>query len=1074
MEPSQVVPRPALRLAVLRRVAQRLVEVVLDVHLREPDEDGGVPATEGGAVRSAWFVAQLAWKRLRRRDSGALVAVLGLAVATAVLAGVLAGVTIATDRSTAQAIERIPASERSARAVWFGIPGDTSERLAALDDAVAEAFAGFGLDGPTPLILFRESTVAGRFVGITAIDGVQEHVLLRSGRLPRTCTAARCEVLRLRGRGTLPSAPGLRIVEVGTGTLRSRQLYGDFLLSSDAATEDATVPADLGETSEYHRPPPAPLVVAEGRAALASAAPLARTYRTYAWVWPMGPGEPRLWDLDALVAGSERARIELGERSSSFAVEAPVDELREIERAANAAGTRLLLVGGEGAALLLAFTILAARGMRRDLEAARRRLTWFGAQRWHLWLLSGLESSAVAVVGVVLGWIAGIALSGIVAKLAGAPVAGVLRESVLSPLGLGVAVATAVGAAVLVWVTVSLPRRDGARVGVLDLVAAGTLLVVGVALIGGAADEDQLARGDGTALLLLLLPGLIAIAAALIVARIFPALARLAADRARRGLPARLAAIGLARGPGAAVATVAFLTIAFAVALLAEGYRATLVRADREQAAFDVPHDVVVREDLRNLVRVFDAAPLGRFDELVGGDGAARPVLRVTGAAGRAERVSGVTVLGLDGAAIEGVGVWRDEWAAGRGRSELASLVRPDADVEMRGVSLPDGRIALEVGPGIVSFAAIVRLEDGSFRRVELGDARQDSSTMLRARAARGSLLTRIEVVPPPRLIEGGADAGVAFFDTVELSGALASKLREWVGIGGAVVRPTGKGVGVRVPLTLQRASGLRAPQPTDASPPAVLATPRLAQLAGGVEEVVPLQIGGGSVSVRIAGVVGRFPGTAGESVVGDRIALRTAINAAAPGAARENEVWLDIPSDHRGDVSDGLTRAPFRVLDATVRTEVEEEARRDPLAQGTLLALIGTAAVALVLAALGLALAVRADLRDDSGEHFDLEAQGATPAFLRRVVRARAATVSLVGLVGGIATGLGLLLLVTRVVTVTARGGDAEPPLAVVVDPALVALGVALFAALAVVLVGAATRRAFSGERGPVYREAE
>ncbi len=49
---------------------------------------------------------------------------LGLAVATAVLAGVLAGVTIATDRSTAQAIERIPLSARSVRAVWFGIPGD--------------------------------------------------------------------------------------------------------------------------------------------------------------------------------------------------------------------------------------------------------------------------------------------------------------------------------------------------------------------------------------------------------------------------------------------------------------------------------------------------------------------------------------------------------------------------------------------------------------------------------------------------------------------------------------------------------------------------------------------------------------------------------------------------------------------------------------------------------------------------------------------------------------------------------------------------------------------------------------
>ena len=129
---------------------------------------------------------------------------------------------------------------------------------------------------------------------------------------------------------------------------------------------------------------------------------------------------------------------------------------------------------------------------------------------------------------------------------------------------------------------------------------------------------------------------------------------------------------------------------------------------------------------------------------------------------------------------------------------------------------------------------------------------------------------------------------------------------------------------------------------------------------------------------------------------------------------------------------------------------------------------------MALLLAALGLALAVRADLRDDSGEHFDLEAQGASPATLRRVVRTRAATVSAVGLVGGIATGMALLLLVTRVVTVTARGADAEPPLAVVVDPALAAVGVGAFALLAALLVGGGTRRAFAGERGPMYRETD
>jgi hypothetical protein len=1025
-------------------------------------------------VRSAAFVSRLAWKRLRRRDSGAAVAVLGLAVATAVLAGVLAGVTIATDRSTALAIERIPAPERSVRAVWFVIPGDPSERLAALDRDVDDAFAGIGLDGPTPLILFREGTIAGEFVGITAIEGVPEHVILRSGRMPRRCTAARCEVLRLRGRGALPNAPGLRLVQVGTATLRSRQLYGDFLLSNDAAVPDATVPPELGETSEYHRPPPPPLVVAEGREALESSPLLARTYRTYSWVWPIGPTAPRLWEIDDLIADTERARVELTERSTSFAVEAPVEELRQAERSANVAGTRLLLVGGEGAALLLAFTILAARGMRRDLAGARRRLTWLGAQRWQVALLGGLESSAVALVGVALGWIAGIAVAGIVAGLAGAPLVDVLRESVVAPVGLGLAVATALLAAALVWITVSLPSREGARVGAVDLVAGAALLVVAVALLGGAADEDELARGEGTALLLLLLPGLIAIAAALVVARIFPALARVGADRGPGRLPSRLAAIGLARGPGAALATVAFLTIAFAVALLAEGYRATLVRGDREQAAFQVPHDVVVREDLGNLVRVFDAAPLARFEELVGTGGAARPVLRVTGGAGRAERVSGVTVLGLDGEAIEDVGVWRADWASGRDRADLAVLVAGHGLAEMRGVSLPDGRIALEVGPGLVSLAAIVRSEGGSFRRVELGEARARTSTVLTARVSPRALLTAVEIVPPPRLIERGADAGVGFFARTRLSGPLALRLRDWIGVGGSVVRPTPAGVTVRVPLTLQRSSGLRAGQPTDESPPAVLVTPRLAELAGGIGEIMPLQIGGGSVLVRVAGIVKRFPGTTDEAVVGNRIALRTAINAAAPGAARENEVWLDTEPERIADVTAALTKPPFRALDATARADVEAEARRDPLARGTLLALIGTAAVALLLAALGLTLAVRADLRDDTGEHFDLEAQGASPAFLRRVVRARAATVSAVGLVGGLVTGLALLLLVTRVVTVTARGADAEPPLAVVVEPALVVVGVVVFAAVAALLVGGATRRAFAGERGPTYRETD
>ena len=135
-------------------------------------------------------------------------------------------------------------------------------------------------------------------------------------------------------------------------------------------------------------------------------------------------------------------------------------------------------------------------------------------------------------------------------------------------------------------------------------------------------------------MLLLLLPGLIAFAAAVAAARLFGPLVRLA-GRVARPRSGRLAAVSLGRGPGAAAVTVAFLALAFALALLAEGYRATLARGEADQAAFAVPLDVVVREDLAALVPVLDAAPLERFERLGGGVDAV-PVLRVRAApAGR-------------------------------------------------------------------------------------------------------------------------------------------------------------------------------------------------------------------------------------------------------------------------------------------------------------------------------------------------------------------------------------------------------------------------------------------------------
>jgi hypothetical protein len=268
--------------------------------------------------------------------------------------------------------------------------------------------------------------------------------------------------------------------------------------------------------------------------------------------------------------------------------------------------------------------------------------------------------------------------------------------------------------------------------------------------------------------------------------------------------------------------------------------------------------------------------------------------------------------------------------------------------------------------------------------------------------------------------------------------------------------------------ITPQRTALVRPRQPTDAEPPRVAVTPALAELAGGVGGTVPLVIGDEPVEVAVGAVVDRLPGTTGDAVVADLDALRTAVDASAPGAAPVNELWLDTADGDEDAVETVLSRRPFSALDKTSRAALEEDASRDPLGHGTLLALAAAALTALVLAVWGLVLAIRSDLRDDRGDLVDLESQGATTSLLRRVVVARAGVVAAIGVVAGIVAGTLLAVLVTRVVSVTARAQRPEPPLATTMDPVILALGAAAFAVAAACLVLLATRRAFADPRGP------
>jgi hypothetical protein len=285
--------------------------------------------------------------------------------------------------------------------------------------------------------------------------------------------------------------------------------------------------------------------------------------------------------------------------------------------------------------------------------------------------------------------------------------------------------------------------------------------------------------------------------------------------------------------------------------------------------------------------------------------------------------------------------------------------------------------------------------------------------------------------------------------------------LSTWQGSGGINGTPPR----LRYLVTGDDVARLRAPQPTDDRAVPVAATRGVADAAG-PGGVVALSVGGGTVDGRIVAALRRLPTVEGEAVLADERTVAIALTAAAPGAASVDEVWLDAPAREAAVVQRRLRRPPFDVLEQTSYRGVLGKLRGEPLARGTLLTLAGAALVALVLAAAGLLLGVVSDLRDERGELFDLEAQGAEPSTLRRHLRLRSAYVALFGAAAGLATGALLAALIVSLVTLTAAAEAAtEPPLRLAVDWPVLALALVAFGVVAGGAVAVATRSAFRAD---------
>ncbi|MFF3556265.1 FtsX-like permease family protein [Streptomyces tsukubensis] len=264
------------------------------------------------------------------------------------------------------------------------------------------------------------------------------------------------------------------------------------------------------------------------------------------------------------------------------------------------------------------------------------------------------------------------------------------------------------------------------------------------------------------------------------------------------------------------------------------------------------------------------------------------------------------------------------------------------------------------------------------------------------------------------------------------------------------------------------RVTAVRPPAPE----PLALATESF--LAAGDAKVgsriqVPMQ--GGDITVRIAGVLEAVPTTGPGSA--DPAAVRPELDGGAllldlravnrvlaerPDASlAPGEWWLFTEPGQAAKVAAGLReRAEIDPSQVLVRDEIARELHEDPLGAGPQSALLATAAVAALLAAVGFAVGTVGALRERAAEFAVLRALGAPRRLPARLLAVEQSVLIGLGLLIGAALGTVLTRAVVPLIVLTGGAARPVPEVLVELPPGRVALLLVGVAAAPVLIVAA------------------
>ena len=1028
----------------------------------EGPDSTGTPE-RGTRTRRALTPVWLALRRLRERPLQA--ALTALAVATAALLVGVGSVVAALSQEDVVGFElaQLSPGERSIRVTY---------RVAArsLDRQSEEVAAG--------LVEYAALTEEPRTVrvwnpiapsderGVRIVEPSPEalaEVSLVAGTLPGPCTGERCEVLALHPGfqlgARLPLEAGVVAVVTGRGTLGPRAL------------PDATV---LGRRA---------LLVREVAGPLRSV--LGRTASSVHVTAVLRPEQVHGYDSADLADRLRTTTVRMEREHTLTAVETPFERLEELAARGRTATDRLLLIAGQGAALLLAFAAFAASVRRDDVRNLEEQAQTLGATRGQVVGVRAIEALVPALTGALVA-LAGLWLSvALLAEQRDLPSA--WRELALpSKVALAIGALALVAAAIQVVATsASRPLRFG--LGGLELVAVTALAVtVWQVWATGALDPDEVAGRGGAAPFVLLLPALAAFTSAVLLLRLLPLLFRLAERAARHGPAAvRLALLNAARNPVQAAAATTLLAVALGTALFGLNYRATLDEQAQDRAAFEAGAEWRVTEGgdfgaFRD-PNLPDASPLTRYEAAT--DESPTPVLRFPGTVQRPEGPLPAQLVGFPAARLGDVRGWRAGFSD-LSLEEIAGRLRP-RPVRLTGPSVSDDAEAVRFW--LRSRAQAERFAVASFllrgQRFEevtlplLGQGWQPLVARL-PDSFRGAQLVGLAFptqVSQAELDQGFIDVGAVeqrvdgrWTNLASLDGWGAGRLPD-APVGRTVARDFGRaghGDGIRYFFYGTFRAFVRPQIELPRALPALVSEEAARAIVDGRLHVdLPV---GAALSIDVIGTAKLFPTVMeapGRFLVLDYDTLFAALNVEYPGEAPPSEAWFFQPQGPA--FAERLEHAPFRVRAALSVERLEEAAREDPLAAGARLVLALTAGIAALLGLLGLALAVRSTLSAERAVLAEYEALGVPRGTLARSLQTRVSVLAVLGIGAALMGGAVAVFLLSAFVAVTGSAERPLPPIEGVIAWRSGVLLLAVVAGLALLVAATFARRALGRPTG-------